>query len=131
ALLPGAIAAASTGYAAALKYALGWLAAGALRVLTLAPLALIVLAAIRALSPWAQTLETKRLALGAMRDLQQSMYDALARADLARIAGEPAGALVSRFINDIAVLREFLIRVFNGLVKDVFTIIGAVAVMIW
>lgn len=129
--LSGVVAATATAYAAALKYALDWIDALDPRVVWLAPLALVGLAVIRSLALWAQTLQTNRLALGAMRDLQQAMYDALVRADVARLSGEAPGALVSRFVNDVAVLREFLIRAFNNLVKDVLTIAGAIAVMFW
>ena len=86
---------------------------------------IIVITSIRGLSLYLQTIQTNRLALRVMQDLQESMFSRLVRADYARLIREPVGALVSRFTNDITLLREVLVRSANNLLRDTLTIIGA------
>ncbi|WP_127568224.1 ABC transporter ATP-binding protein [Glycocaulis alkaliphilus] len=101
------------------------------RVIWLAPAIVLPLVLIRSLSLYWQTLATNRLALSVMRDLQTAMYARLMEADFARLQGEGAGSLVSRFTNDITTLRESLVRAANNLTRDTLQVIGGVAVMIW
>jgi subfamily B ATP-binding cassette protein MsbA len=105
--------------------------AGDLRLLWLPPAMILPLVGARALSLYWQTLATNRLALSIMRDLQTAMYARLITADFARLEAEPVGGIISRFTNDITMLRESLIRAANNLTRDVFMVIGAVAWMIW
>ena len=56
-----------------------------------APLAIIGLACVRALSLYLQTVQTNRLALSVMQDLQNAMFAKLSHADFARLQGEPVG----------------------------------------
>jgi subfamily B ATP-binding cassette protein MsbA len=96
-----------------------------------APLAIVGLATLRAVSLYLQTVQTNRLALTVMQDLQNAMFAKLVRADFARLQGEPVGSLVSRFTNDITLLRETLIRLTNNLLRDVLQVIATVGWMLW
>ncbi|WP_417492482.1 ABC transporter ATP-binding protein [Maricaulis sp.] len=97
----------------------------------IAPLAAISLAAVRGASLYFQTLQTNRLALTVMQDLQNAMFAKLVHADFARLQSEPVGSLVSRFTNDITLLRETLVRLSNNLLRDTMTVIWAVAWMLY
>lgn len=97
----------------------------------LAPMVIIVLTALRAVSLYAQTVQTNKMALHVMQDMQNAMFSKLVHADFARLSREPVGGLVSRFTNDITLLRETLVRLANNLVRDVFTVIGAIAWMLY
>ena len=100
-------------------------------VLWVAPALILAAVVVRSISLYLQNLATNRLALSVMRDLQIAMYDRLITADFARIAREPVGAVISRFTNDITMLRESLIRAANNLTRDVFTVIGCLIVLVW
>ncbi|MEQ8434682.1 MAG: ABC transporter ATP-binding protein [Oceanicaulis sp.] len=100
-------------------------------VLWVAPALILAVVTIRAVSLYFQTLATNRLALSVMRDLQTAMFDRLVTADFARITREPVGAIISRFTNDITMLREGLIRAANNLLRDTLTVAGCVAVMLY
>lgn len=124
-------AAAASGYALVIRDMTNLMELRDARVIWLAPALVLPLVLVRSLSLYWQTLTTNRLALSVMRDLQTAMYARLMGADFARLQGEGAGSLVSRFTNDIATLRESLIRAANNLTRDTLQVIGGVAVMIW
>ncbi len=96
-----------------------------------APLAIVGLALLRALSLYLQTVQTNRLALTVMQDLQNALFAKLVRSDFTRLQSEPVGSLVSRFTNDITLLRETLIRLTNNLLRDVLQVIGTIGWMLW
>ena len=100
-------------------------------VLWLAPGLILAAVIVRSASLYLQNLATNRLALSIMRDLQIAMFDRLITADFERIEREPVGAVISRFTNDITMLRESLIRAANNLTRDVFTVLGCLIVLVW
>ncbi|MCC5981677.1 MAG: ABC transporter ATP-binding protein [Oceanicaulis sp.] len=124
-------AAAVSGYALVIRDMTNLMEARDPNVIWLAPALILPLVIIRSASLYLQTLATNRLALSVMRDLQTAMYARLMEADFARLQGEAAGSLVSRFTNDITTLRESLVRAANNLTRDTLQVIGGVAVMIW
>tara|TARA_R110002051_G_scaffold114257_7_gene186950 strand:- start:7852 stop:9609 length:1758 start_codon:yes stop_codon:yes gene_type:complete len=97
----------------------------------IAPLVAISLAAVRGVSLYFQTLQTNKLALTVMQDLQNAMFVKLVHADFARLQSEPVGSLVSRFTNDISLLRETLVRLANNLLRDSMTVLWAIAWMLY
>tara|TARA_R110002073_G_scaffold29006_15_gene91628 strand:+ start:3589 stop:5259 length:1671 start_codon:yes stop_codon:yes gene_type:complete len=128
-LLSALTAAAVSSYAFVMQWTFNGLERDPVRVIWLAPIVIVAMAAIRGLSLYLQTLQTNRLGLKVMQDLQEAMYARLVRADFARLVREPVGNIVSRFTNDITLLRETLVRSANNLLRDSLTIIGAVTAM--
>ncbi len=124
-------AAAITSYPFLVHWAVSLFAAGDDRVIWLAPLVMVAAATISGVALYLQVVQTNRLALESARDLQADMFDSLQGADISRLAGEAAGSLVSRFVNDINVVREALLRTANNLVRDTLTVIGAVFALFW
>jgi subfamily B ATP-binding cassette protein MsbA len=100
-------------------------------VLWLAPALILGAVLVRSISLFAQNLATNRLALAIMRDLQVAMFDRLITADFQRLEREPVGAIISRFTNDITMLREGLIRAANNLTRDFLTVVGCLVVLFW
>jgi subfamily B ATP-binding cassette protein MsbA len=64
-------------------------------------------------------------------DFQIRMFAHLMRADLAYFQNTAAGSLVSRFINDVQVLRKAVSDSLTGLGKDTLTLIFLIAVMFY
>ncbi len=95
------------------------------------PLAIVGLALLRSASLYLQTVQTNRLALTVMQDLQNAMFAKLVRSDFTRLQNEPVGSLVSRFTNDITLLRETLIRLTNNLLRDILQVIATIGWMLW
>jgi subfamily B ATP-binding cassette protein MsbA len=128
-ILSATTAAAASSYAFMIRWAVGMLERQDTRVIWLAPIVIIIITAIRGGSLFLQTVQTNRLALRVMQDLQETLFTRLVRADYARLISEPVGAIVSRFTNDITILRDLLVRAANNLLRDTLTILGAVIAM--
>jgi len=129
-ILSATTAAAATSYAFMIRWAVNLLDLEDPRVIWLAPLVIILITAIRGVSLYLQTVQTNRLALRIIQDLQEALFVRLIRADYARIIAEPVGSIVSRFTNDITILRDLLVRAANNLLRDTLTILGAVIAML-
>ena len=97
----------------------------------LIPLAIICLASVKGLAMYFQVLSVNSLALKVTTDIQKAMAHRLIDADLATVMAEPAGAFVSRIMNDLNLVREAFVRLANNLVRDVLTIFVMVGVMFW
>ncbi|MEC7207985.1 MAG: ABC transporter ATP-binding protein, partial [Pseudomonadota bacterium] len=97
----------------------------------LIPLAIILLSSVKATAMYFQVLTVNSLALKITTDIQKAMADRLIDADLATVTSEPAGAFISRIMNDLNLVREAFVRLANNLVRDVLTIIVMVGVMFW
>jgi ATP-binding cassette, subfamily B, bacterial MsbA len=124
------VAAAGVSYAFILKYVTDGLSAGDVNVVTLAPLAVLAAAGVRALAMWAQAVLSQELALKCLRDLQGAMFVNLTGADYARHAREAPGALVTRFTNDINVVSEAIVRGGQAMIRDTLTLAGALISML-
>ncbi|WP_421792538.1 ABC transporter ATP-binding protein [Hyphobacterium sp.] len=130
-ILSATTAAAASSYAFMIRWAVGLLEAQDMRVVWLAPIVIISITGIRSLSLYLQTVQTNRLSLRVMQDLQENLFSRLVRADYARLIAEPVGAIVSRFTNDITILRDLLVRTANNLLRDTLTIVGCVGAMLY
>lgn len=86
---------------------------------------------LRGVSLYFQTVQTNILTLRVVTDIQKKMFGHLLGADLARLAREPVGNLISRFTNDLNVVRDALGRTVTNLVRDVLSVIWLVGAMIY
>jgi len=86
---------------------------------------------VSALAMYAQSILTQKVALKTIAGLQKDMFGSLQRADFARFGREPTGNLISRFINDVSILTNALLRAMTNLFRDVLTMIGVLATMFW
>jgi subfamily B ATP-binding cassette protein MsbA len=99
-------------------------------VLYIAPLILLV-TGVKAISLYLQTVQTNGIVLHVARDIQSDMFRHLVSADLARLSRDTTGSLISRFVADIAVIRDALTRTLNNMVRDLFTVLALVGTMLW
>ncbi len=125
------VALAAVSYAAILKFTIDAIQAGDLQGIAFAPVAVIGATLVRAIAIYSQAIISQGLALKVLRDLQGAMFARLTNADFERITREESGRLVSRFINDIAVIGEGLIRGGQVAIRDTITLIGAIASMFY
>ncbi|MGE0719429.1 MAG: ABC transporter ATP-binding protein [Alphaproteobacteria bacterium] len=101
------------------------------RVVWMVPIAALAVTAAKALATYGQNVLTERLVQRTAADLQKRMFAHLLAADFGQVTAAPAGALVSRFTNDVALVRAALQRATNNLVRDVLTIVALVCAMVW
>lgn len=95
-----------------------------------APL-VIGITALAGASMYVQSILTNKVALSTIRDLQVDMFKKTQRADYALFSRQASGSLVSRFINDVTILTNALLRTLTNLGRDLLTIIAVIAVMVW
>lgn len=130
--LMAVVAGSASAYPLLTRYIFNALADGrAAEVIWLAPPAIILLALVKGVALFAQTVQVNALALRVTTDLQKDMARTLIDADLAVLSREPAGAFMSRIMNDLNLVREAAVRLANNLVRDLLTIIVLIGAMLW
>ena len=131
-LLMAIVAGTASAYPLLTRYIFNALADGrAAEVIWLAPPAIIVLALAKGVALFMQTVQVNALALRVTTDLQKDMAKSLIEADLAVVTREPAGAFMSRIMNDLNLVREAFVRLANNLVRDVLTVFVLIGAMLW
>ncbi|HCV88549.1 MAG TPA: ABC transporter permease [Alphaproteobacteria bacterium] len=126
------VAASASAYPLLTRYIFNALADGrASEMIWIAPPAIILLALVKGAALFAQTVQVNALALRVTTDLQKDMARTLIEADFAVLSREPAGAFMSRIMNDLNLVREAAVRLANNLVRDLLTVIVLVGAMLW
>jgi subfamily B ATP-binding cassette protein MsbA len=95
-----------------------------------APLALLAVAIARAAATWAQAIMSQGIGQKVLRDLQGALFAKLVRADFARYSRENSGQMVSRLTNDVNVVADGIVRSNQVVMRDLLTLIGALAMML-
>ena len=89
---------------------------------------------ISAATNYAQRILTNAVALEAVAAMQTDMFGSATRADLATFSAQGSGGMISRFISDVGVVSNALIRLIGNLVRDVLTVlflVGSMLVLSW
>jgi len=130
--LMAVVAASASAYPLLTRYIFNALADGrAAEMIWIAPPAILLLALVKGGALFAQTVQVNALALRVTTDLQKDMARTLIEADLAVLSREPAGAFMSRIMNDLNLVREAAVRLANNLVRDLLTVVVLVGAMLW
>jgi subfamily B ATP-binding cassette protein MsbA len=124
------VAALTSLYPIAIQQSFDWFTAGDARVSWMIPLAIVLLTSAKAAVQYAQAAAIQHVVLRVVESVQNRLFAALTRADLALIARDAPARNAARFTADAALIREALARSVNGL-ADVLTVIGLVAAMLW
>lgn len=95
------------------------------------PLAIVAVTVIKGTSLYTQTVVTSDIVQRVIADIRLSMFTHLQTADMAQLHATPTGALTSRFINDVDLIRNALTRTLTGLVRDILTVIALVGSMFY
>ena len=131
-VLMAVVAASAAAYPLLTRHIFNALADGrAAEVIWVAPPLIILLALVKGVALFLQTVQVNALALRVTTDLQKDMARALITADLGVLTRQPAGAFMSRIMNDLNLVREAAVRLANNLVRDVLTAIVLIATMVW
>lgn len=100
------------------------------RIVWLVPPAIIVLTACKAAAQYGQAVSVQAVVLRVIEAIQNDLFRALTRADLAVISREAPARHAARFTADAQAIREALTKAINGLANGL-TVIGLVASMIY
>lgn len=122
-------AAAAYGYAEITTRAVDWLKDGDPRVFTLAPAAILALVLLRASALFWQTQANNIAVQRALVHLQHALFSRLILGDFARLQAAASGSYVSRFSNDVQLIREASLRVASNLAKSSLTVLACLLFM--
>jgi ATP-binding cassette, subfamily B, bacterial len=100
-------------------------------ILHFAVLAVIVIAAAGALSSYAEKYLTTSVGQWVMHDLRSILYHHIQRLSLAYHDHKPAGDLISTVTADIDSIQDFISQALLGILVNVLTLVGMLAVMFY
>jgi ATP-binding cassette subfamily B protein len=116
-----------------------WLASAAgsffgksnLAVLNLAAVAVIIIAAIGAISSYTENYLTTTIGQWIMHDLRRTVYHHVQRLSLAYYDRQQTGDLISRVTGDIDAIQDFISSALLGILVDILTLVGMLGVMFY
>ena len=123
-------AAAAYGYAEITTRAVDWLKDGDPRVFTIAPAAILALVLLRSSALFWQTQANNIGVQRALIHLQHRLFEKLISGDFSRLQAAASGAYVSRFSNDVQLIREASLRVATNLARSSLTVAACVLFML-
>lgn len=92
-------------------------------------LAVFALAIAKGISTYFHTVIMKILANRLATDMQIDLFNHLLRSDISLFASQASGNLISRFTNDISMIRGSITNLLTGLVREPMTLVFLVGVM--
>ena len=95
------------------------------------PVFIILLTFIKGAALYKQTVLINKLVQSIIFKIQSSLFNSLLKLDLDVINAMRVGNLQARIMNDVNLMKEALIRSFNNLIRDFFTLIGLIISMFW
>jgi subfamily B ATP-binding cassette protein MsbA len=101
------------------------------QMLILLPLVVILIALIKASSSYYQNYLMRYIGQRVITDMQVKLYSHLLYSDLSLILSQSSGKIISRFTNDIVIMRGAVSNLITGLVKESLTVIFLVALMFY
>ena len=123
------VAATSALYPKVIELAVDMLADSDKRVLTLLPAAIIIITFIRGIASYSQSVLNQSMSLRVIAELQKSMFSKLMYADMEMMQDTKTGNLISRFTNDVNLMRDALSRTLTVLGRESLTAIALIGMM--
>lgn len=84
---------------------------------------------VKGLASYGQLFSMKYLGQRIITNMQIELYEHLLKADIKMFGEHGSGKLLSRFTNDIIIMRRSVSNVLTGIAKDMFMLVGLVYVM--
>ena len=95
------------------------------------PIIILTLTFTKGIAYFFQTVYVGKVSNGIIKDIQLTLYNKILYFDTLLLNKHRSGSLQSRFINDLNVLKESIIRTINNLIRDLLTLIGLIGSMIY
>ena len=123
------VALATAGYAKFMEWVIAALESKSFAVIWWGPLGIIALTLTKGIGHYSQQIVQNKILSRVQAEMQKHMFDRLVYMDLAHLLAEAPAALATRFSADIELVRQASVIVF-GSVRDILTLIAAIAVML-
>ncbi len=95
------------------------------------PILLMLTALVNAIGDYGQSLCLKYVGQRVVSDMQGDLFSHLMHADLSLFHDQSSGRLISRLTNDIMLMRQSVSQVITGAIKESFTAVALVSVMLY
>lgn len=100
-------------------------------MLILIPLAILGIAIVKAVSMYGQTVLLNFIGQRIISDMQMKLFSHLMKSDIGTFHEESTGRLISRFTNDIMMMRNAVSNIITGLVRELLSMVFLLGVMIY
>ena len=100
-------------------------------MLYIVPIAVVISALVKGFGTYAQAMAMTRVGQRILATVQVEMFAHLMRADLSFFHDTPTGGLISRFNNDVWVMRSAVTQSLTGIAKDSLTVVFLVGLMFY
>ncbi len=97
----------------------------------LLPVLILGVTIVKGFAYYYQTLIVGVIANSIIKDIQFNLYNKVLEFDVTIFNSQNAGSLQSRFINDLNILKESIIRSLNNLIRDVLILLGLIISMFY
>jgi subfamily B ATP-binding cassette protein MsbA len=97
----------------------------------LLPIAIILLFLFKGIFEYGQAYLMNYVGLRIVADIREKLYNHLQTLSLSFFTKTPTGILISRITNDVNLIQGSVSNTITGLVKDAFTVIGLIGVVIY
>jgi ATP-binding cassette, subfamily B, bacterial len=111
--------------------AVGWIGGGTLAVLNVAVVTVAVIAVGGAVGSYLNNYLTANAGQWVMHDLRRTLYHHIHRLSLAEHDEKRTGDLIGRVTSDIDSIQDFVTSALLGIVTNVLTLVGIIAVMLY
>lgn len=125
------VSASTTAYPLIINWAIDRFEKGILDELVLLPLVIVLVTSLKGLALYFHVALTNKIASLVLRDLQNAVFSALTRADLAQITREAPASLAQRFYAEMIYIQTAVSRMITSLVRDTLMIAGLVGAMLY
>jgi subfamily B ATP-binding cassette protein MsbA len=102
-----------------------------MEMLLLLPIAIILLFLFKGVFEYGQAYLMNYVGLRIVADIREKLYNHLQTLSLSFFTKTPTGILISRITNDVNLIQGSVSNAVTGLVKDAFTVIGLIGVVIY
>jgi subfamily B ATP-binding cassette protein MsbA len=102
-----------------------------MEMLLLLPIAIILLFLFKGIFEYGQAYLMNYVGLRIVADIREKLYNHLQTLSLSFFTKTPTGVLISRITNDVNLIQGSVSNAITGLVKDAFTVIGLIGVVIY
>ena len=102
-----------------------------MEMLYLLPIAIILLFFFKGFFEYGQAYFMNFVGLRIVADIREKLYNHLQTLSLSFFTKTPTGILISRITNDVNLIQGSVSNAITGLVKDAFTVVGLVGVVIY
>ncbi|MBT3931024.1 MAG: ABC transporter ATP-binding protein [Rhodospirillaceae bacterium] len=125
------VAAASAAYPKLIETSVDMLEAKNANVVWMMPLAIILVTFIKGIASYGQSVLSQSVALRVINAIQKAMFAHLMAADLQAHHETSTGKLISRFTNDVNLMRDALSRTLTAMARDFVTAAALIGMMFY